>query len=110
MKPGMYATRAEVDIAVAAHWAENSYRFGDWEFRPSVGEVVRLGKVVFLGPVEAAVLLELIEAAPGYVQYGCNTADAFKHSVFRLRAHFGSDLITSSRHWGYRFNPEALWR
>ena len=98
MKPGTYDR-----TSLAAEIASTSYRFGEWEFRPVVHEVLIGEEVVGLTILQTVMLLRLIEAYPAYVS---KLRDK-KTTVYQLRHKLGKGLIVSDRD-GYRFRPEAV--
>lgn len=99
--PGRYGTPAEVADAEERWWQAHSWRFGQWEFRPTVGEVWYDGDVIILTFRETDTLKAIIDAWPEWV----NKLD--KQVVMRVRRKVGPALIQSSRK-GYRFRPQEV--
>ena len=105
VRAGFYEDTESIRTAEARYWAENSYRFGSWEFRPATGEVLRGGwRVCHLTAVHALMLQELIEAYPAYIPL----SEDKKKTIWGLRRAIGRDTILAVRTWGYRFNPDAV--
>ena len=98
--------------------AANSYRFGEWEFVPALGEVSWSGEVVArLGETESETLLLLIAAHPlpasvravvrAMAKRGAYWhPDTVKVIISRLRAKLGAALIRTTGR-GYVFVPEV---
>lgn len=116
MKPGIYADRAELDVAVAAHWGEHAYRFGKWQFLPESGEVVWPDGSARLSEAQAEALFALIRRYPAPLTQkqlaremkGWSPA-SIKVIVLRIRSALGSQIVETTNR-GYRFNPEAVMR